>query len=100
MLKVEPNLLNVQQPTLIQWNYEGMLPSRPNFSIGINIFGDIWTSHRSLRFSNTSSRGHIPIFHTLGPLQGLETKLDEHRRATNMFQQTIEYSTQMTNILF
>jgi hypothetical protein len=32
-------------------------------------------------------------------VQRIETKLDEHRRATNMFQQVVEYSVQMTNIL-
>jgi len=32
-------------------------------------------------------------------VQRIETKLDEHRRVTNMFQQVIEYSVQMTNIL-
>jgi hypothetical protein len=32
-------------------------------------------------------------------VQRIETKLDEHRRVTNMFQQVIEYSVQMKNIL-
>ncbi len=32
-------------------------------------------------------------------MQGLETYLDEHRRAASMFQQVAKYSTQMTKIL-
>jgi hypothetical protein len=32
-------------------------------------------------------------------MQGLETKLHKHKKCVYMFQQEIEYNTQMTNIL-
>jgi hypothetical protein len=33
-------------------------------------------------------------------VQGLEAELDKHGKGVNMFQQAVEYITQMTNILF
>jgi hypothetical protein len=56
----------VQQFIPIPQNNEGMLPSRPSSTIGTNIFGEIWITHRSLGSSNTSSMGEAPRFHTLG----------------------------------
>jgi hypothetical protein len=41
-----------------------MLPSRPSYVIRTNIFGEIWTTHRSLGSSCASSRGQTPRFHT------------------------------------
>jgi hypothetical protein len=29
-------------------NNEGILPSRPSYTIGTNIFGEIWSAHKSL----------------------------------------------------
>ncbi len=100
MPEVETDLPNVQQLVPIALNYEGMLPSRPNSIIETNIFGDIWTPKKSVRSSYISSKGQIPGFHALGFVQGLEVELDEHRKTTSMFQQALEYNTQMTNILF
>jgi hypothetical protein len=77
-----------------------MLPSRPSSTIGTNTFGEIWTSYKSLGSLSTSSRGQTPRFHTQGSMQGLEVDLDEHRKATSMFQHVAKYSAQMTNILF
>jgi hypothetical protein len=57
MLEAEPNMPDVQQPTSIPQSYEVMPPSRPSSAINSNTFGDIWTSHKSLRSSYTSSRG-------------------------------------------
>ncbi len=87
MSKAKPNLLDVQQPASIPQSYEVMPPSRPSSAIDSNIFGDIWTSRKSLGSSYTSSREQIPRFHTPGSVQGLEAKLDEHRRVASMFQQ-------------
>jgi hypothetical protein len=64
-----------------------MLPLRPNSIIRINIFGDIWTSQKSLGSSNISSTGQTPKFHTPRFIQGLEVNLDEHRKIISMFQQ-------------
>jgi len=89
----------VQQYALIPQNNEDMLPSRPSFAIGTNIFGDIWISHKSLDYFDISSRGQTPRFHTLGSIQGLEIEMDEHRRTTSMFQHATKYNTHMTNIL-
>jgi hypothetical protein len=47
-------------------SYESMLPSRPSSTTGTNIFGDIWTSHKSLGSSYISSKGQTPRSHTLG----------------------------------
>jgi len=58
----------------------------------MNVFGKIWTAHRSLSSSCTSSKGQTPRFHTLGNVQGIEAKLDEHKRATTMFQQEAKYN--------
>ncbi len=69
MLESKPNMPDDQQLAPIPQNYEGMLPSRPSSAIGKNIYGDIWTSHKSL-----------------GSVQGLEVKLDEHKKVANMFQ--------------
>ncbi len=99
MSEAKLDLHDVQQPTSIPKSYEGMMPSRPSFVTKTDFFGYIQTSHKSLGSSNTSSRGQTPRFHTPGSIQGLEAKLDEHRRAANMFQQVIKYNTQMTNIL-
>jgi hypothetical protein len=64
-----------------------MLPSRPSFAIGINVFGEIWTTHKNLSSLGTSSRDQSPRFHTLRFVQGIEIRLDEHKRTVNMFQQ-------------
>jgi hypothetical protein len=64
-----------------------MLPSKPSFAIGTNVFGGIWTTHKSLGSLGTSSRGHTPRFHTPRYVQRLEVNLDEHRRIPSMFQQ-------------
>jgi hypothetical protein len=77
-----------------------MLLSKPSSTIGTNIFGEIWTTHRSLGSSSTSSKGQIPWFHTPKFSQGLEADLDKHRRTTSMFQHATKYSVQMTNIMF
>jgi hypothetical protein len=41
-----------------------MLPSRLSSTIETHIFGNIWTSHKSLGFLYTSSKGQTPKFHT------------------------------------
>ncbi len=51
-------------------NNEDTLLSRPSFVIGTNVFGEIWTSHRSLGYLDTSSKGQTPRFHTLGLCEG------------------------------
>jgi hypothetical protein len=56
-----------------------MLPSRPSFAIGTNVFGEIWIAHKSLGSLGTSSRGQTPRFHTPRFVQGLEVNLDEHK---------------------
>ncbi len=56
----------MKQSIPIPQNNEGMLLSRPSSTIGINIFGEIQTTHRSLGYSSTSSMGQTPRFHTLG----------------------------------
>jgi hypothetical protein len=76
-----------------------MLPSRPSFATCTNVFGEIEIAHRSLSSLGTNSRGQTPRFHTLRFEQGIEAKLDEHRKAINMFQQIVDYNVQMTNIL-
>ncbi len=82
-----------------------MLPSRPSlllrpsFVTCTNVFGKIWTTHKNLSSSGTSSRGQAPRFHTPRSEQGIKIKLDEHIRATNMFQQVVKYNVHMTNIL-
>jgi hypothetical protein len=63
-----------------------------------NIFGKIWTAHRSLGFLGISSRRQIPRFHTPKSKQGLEVNLDEHKRVATMFQHVTKYYVQMTNI--
>jgi hypothetical protein len=65
---------------------EGMLPLRPSFETSMNVFKEVWTTHRSLGSSCISSRGQIPRFHTSTFMQGMEAKLDEHRKAATMFQ--------------
>jgi len=47
MPKAKPYLHDVQHAPIPQ-SYESMLPSRPKFATRTNIFGDIWTSHKSL----------------------------------------------------
>ncbi len=76
-----------------------MLPSRPSFVTCINVFGEVQTAHMNLGSSCISSRDQIPGFHTPGFVQGVEAKLNEHRRIAIMFQQVVEYDVQMTNIL-
>jgi len=63
-----------------------------------NIFGEIWTAHRSLGFLGISSRRQIPRFHTPKSKQGLEVNLDEHKKVATMFQHVTKYYVQMTNI--
>jgi hypothetical protein len=76
-----------------------MLPLTPSFVTCMNVLGEVSIAHRSLSSSSISSRGQTPKFNTTGSVQGVEAKLDEHRRATTMFQQGTKYSVQMTNIL-
>jgi hypothetical protein len=63
-----------------------MLPLRPSSAIGMNVFGEVWITHRSLGSSSTGSRGQTPRFHTPRFVQRIEAKLDEHRRVATMFQ--------------
>jgi hypothetical protein len=63
-----------------------MLHSRPSSTTCMNVFGEVWTAHRSLGSSNTSSKGQTPRFHTPGFVQGIEVELDEHRKIVTMFQ--------------
>jgi hypothetical protein len=53
----------------------------------------IWTSHKTLKSSYTSSKGQLPRFHTPRFVQGLDSKLDDHRRTTNMFRHALGYNT-------
>jgi hypothetical protein len=64
-----------------------MLPSKPSFAIGMNVFGEVRTSHKSLSSSCTSSKGRTLKFNAPGFVQGVEVKLDEHKRTTTLFQQ-------------
>jgi hypothetical protein len=43
-----------------------MVPSRPFFAIGMNVFGGVETTHRNLGLLGTSSKGQTPRFHTPG----------------------------------
>jgi hypothetical protein len=63
-----------------------MLPLKPCSATCMNVFGEIWITHRSLGSLNTSSKGQTPRFHTLGSVQWIEVELDEHRKVTSMFQ--------------
>jgi hypothetical protein len=56
-----------------------MLPSRPSSTIGMNVFGEVWTTHKSLGSLSVSSKGQIPRFYTLRSMQRMEVKLDEHK---------------------
>jgi hypothetical protein len=56
IIRIELDMPYVQQPIPIPHSYEGRLPSRPSFDVRTNIFGDIWTSHKSLGFSYTNYR--------------------------------------------
>jgi hypothetical protein len=47
-----------------------MLPSKPSFTTCMNVFGEIWTTHKSLGSLGTSSKGQTPRFHTPGSMQG------------------------------
>jgi hypothetical protein len=51
----------------------------------MNVLGEVWIAHRSLNSSGTSSGGQTPRFNTPRYVQGVEAKLDEHRRTTIMF---------------
>jgi len=82
-LDLDPS--KVQQYVPVPHNNEGMLPSRPSFTIGTNVFREIWTAHISLSSLGTSSRGQTPRFHTPRFMQGLEVDLDEHRKALVYF---------------
>jgi hypothetical protein len=86
MPEAEPNLPDEQQLVPISQSCEGLLPSRPSSTTWTNIFGDIWTSHKSLGSSDTSSNKQTPKFHTPRSVQGLEVELDEHRRVASMIQ--------------
>ncbi len=76
----------VQQSIPVPQNNKGMLPSRPSFAIGTNIFKEIWTAHRSLGSLSISSKRQTLRFHTPKFVQGLEVDLDEHRKVAIMFQ--------------
>ncbi len=52
----------------------------------------------SLNSLGISSKGQTPRFNTPGFVQGVEAKLDEHRKTIIMFKQALKYSVQMTNI--
>jgi hypothetical protein len=49
-----------------------MLPLRPSSTTRMNVFGEVWTTHKSLDSLGTSSRGQIHTFNTLGFVQGVE----------------------------
>jgi hypothetical protein len=51
----------------------------------VNVFGEVWIAHKSLNSSSTSSKGLTPRFNTLGYVQRVEVKLDEHKRVATMF---------------
>ncbi len=76
-----------------------MLPSRPSSTTNMNVFGEVQTPQKSLGSSSTSSKGQTPRFHTLWSVQGIEAKLDEHKRVIIMFQHVAKYNVHMTNIL-
>jgi hypothetical protein len=65
----------------------------------MNVFGEVWITHRSLDPLGTSFKGQTSRFNTLGYVQGVKVELDEHRRTTIMFKQATTYNVQMTNIL-
>ncbi len=56
----------------------------------MNVFREVYTTHMSLSSSCTSSKGQTLRFHTPRSMQGIEAKLDEHKRPTTMFQQAIK----------
>jgi hypothetical protein len=76
-----------------------MLSSKPSFTTSMNVFREAWTAHKSLGSLGTNSKGQTPRFHTLRFVQGIEAKLDEHKRTITMFQQVAKYNVQMTTIL-
>ncbi len=41
-----------------------MMPSKPSFATNMNVFGEVWITHRSLGSSNTNSKAQTPRFHT------------------------------------
>jgi len=45
-------------------------PSKPSSTTCMNLFGEIWTAHKSLGSLGTSSKGQTPRFHTPGSVQG------------------------------
>jgi hypothetical protein len=59
-----------------------MLPLKSSSVTRMNVFGEVWTAHRSLGSSNMGSRGQTPRFHTPRFVQGIEAKLDEHIRGS------------------
>ncbi len=67
-----------------------MLPSKPSF-------GEVWITHKSLGSSSINSKIQTPMFHTLGSMQGIEVKLDEHKELLLCFnkQQNIMYKWQI-----
>ncbi len=77
--------LEVQQYVPSPQKNEGMLPLRPTSATCMNVFGEISTAHRSLGSLGTSSKGQTPRFHTLGSVQRIEVRLDEHRKVATMF---------------
>jgi len=46
-----------QQSIPVPYNNEGMLPSRSSSATWTIIFGKIWTTHKNLGFSSTTSKG-------------------------------------------
>jgi hypothetical protein len=53
-----------QQFVPIPQNNERMLPSRPSSFIRINLFVEIYISHKNLGFSTTRPKGQTLKFHT------------------------------------
>jgi hypothetical protein len=58
----------------------------------MNVFGEVWTSRKSLGSLGTSSKGQTLRFNTPRFVQGLEAKLDEHKKIAIMFQHVAEYN--------
>jgi hypothetical protein len=69
-----------------------MLPSRLSSAIGMNVFGKVSTTHRSLDSLGTSVKGHILKFNTPRSVQGVEAQLDEHKRIATMFKHVAKYN--------
>jgi len=63
-----------------------MLPSILSFTTSMNVFREVWTTHKNLGSSHISSKGQTLRFHTPRFVQGIVAKLDEHRIIAIMFQ--------------